>query len=172
MSTGRLISVKTELVMETIVGQIAGMAGAGPAVVAALAMDDPPGDPDAPVAVRLSLAAHGYHARGAERELFEVARSETPGLAEALELRVSAGADDASAIRAESLELAAREPLHRPAPDDHAFTWRVPGPGGHVRHHVAERAAAERGRAVPDLKRAWVYGFAARCCEEALARRS
>jgi len=69
------------------------------------------------------------------------------------------------------------EPVGRPAPDDPAATtWRVPGPGGHVRHYLARRTIEDllQGRDRPfdgdpaDLKIPWVYGFLVRACEEAL----
>jgi hypothetical protein len=72
------------------------------------------------------------------------------------------------AAAAVARELASREPLERPQPGDpHAVTWRVPGPGGHVRHYVALRLTAGRR----ELKRDFVFGFLIRCCEEALSPR-
>jgi hypothetical protein len=56
------------------------------------------------------------------------------------------------------------------------MTWRIPGPGGHVRHYVALEAiewlAGETavdigdGGAGAELKRCWLYGFFLRACEE------
>lgn len=94
----------------------------------------------------------GYLARLVETELFAAARSPLPGLT-----------DDSREAEVIARELASREPLDRPAPDDpDAVSWRVPGPGGHVRHYVAVRLL---GRA--ELKRDFMYGFLMRCCEEA-----
>jgi hypothetical protein len=58
------------------------------------------------------------------------------------------------------------------------MTWRIPGPGGHVRHYIALAAIddlvastdATSGTAPADptrLKRCWLYGFFLRDCEEA-----
>lgn len=63
-------------------------------------------------------------------------------------------------------ELADAEPLERPSPDDPcAASWRIPGPGGHVRHYLALGAAGHRAEDKPE----WLYGFFLRCCEEAAA---
>ncbi|HEV3376582.1 MAG TPA: hypothetical protein VG126_04820, partial [Thermoleophilaceae bacterium] len=105
-------------------------------------------------------------ARVVEAELFEPARSPAPGLADTLGERLAAGAERQAAVEAVARELAAQEPLERPDPSDAgAVTWRVPGPGGHVRHYVARRLI---GPGDPGLKRDFVYGFVVRCCEEAL----
>jgi hypothetical protein len=106
-----------------------------------------------------SMAVLGYCTRLAEAELFEPARSPTPGLAEQLTQRPVAEL---------CREMAAAEPPGRPDPSDDAPSWRVPGPGGHVRHYVAMRAHEQRS---PDsdhaqAKRAFMYGFFVRCCEE------
>jgi hypothetical protein len=109
------------------------------------------------------LAAAGYQARVAEWNRFERAREPVPWLDDALRERP---AGDVCA------ELARREPASKPAPDDpDAVTWRIPGPGGHVRHMLFLRARAEHP-AFPaqDAKRCWTYGFLARCCEEAAER--
>lgn len=43
------------------------------------------------------------------------------------------------------MHFARAEPLGKPSPDEEAaMSWRVPGPGGHVRHF---------------LVRPWLYGF-------------
>jgi len=116
------------------------------------------------------LARAGYGARVVERERFEPAREPASWLAEGLGVELAGTPDDWTAsVAAVSGELARREPVGKPAPDDpQAATWRVPGPGGHVRHLLALRAAA--GLA-PDgdageLKRCWTYGFLVRACEE------
>jgi hypothetical protein len=105
------------------------------------------------------MEALGYCTRLAEAELFEPARSPTPGLAEQLADRLPSEL---------GRELAAAEPPGRPDPSDDSPSWRVPGPGGHVRHYVAMRAHEQRS---PDSdpaesKRAFMYGFFVRCCEE------
>lgn len=91
----------------------------------------------------------GYLARTIEVERFAPAREPYPWLAEELER------DQAEAVAA---RLAAEEPAGKPAPGDGAASWRVPGPGGHVRHFLAVRAGH---------KRAWMLGFFTRCCDEA-----
>jgi hypothetical protein len=166
------MSVRSEVVKETLVETICGR------VLARLKDDPPPavagvldGAPD--------VARMGYLARVVESELFQPARSPMPGLAESLRARLDGGSTWPEAAAAVARELAAREPLERPTPDDpDAVSWRVPGPGGHVRHYVARRliegrdAVAER-TAAPQrdaaLKRDFVYGFLVRCCEEVLS---
>jgi hypothetical protein len=116
-------------------------------------------------AVRVAHA--GWLAREVELERFERARVPAPWLRAAL-LDRSPG-DPAAAVGAVCADLAAREPLARPAPDDpDAATWRVAGPGGHVRHELALEAIRSAGGGPPALKRCWVHGFLARCCEDAL----
>lgn len=146
-----LISVRTELVLETLVGSIADEVarrigeplGAGTEAALATAGDEP----------RRTLARAGYHARAVELERFAPAREPIPWL------------DPTGAVAA---ELAAGEPAERPSPDDaRAVTWRVPGPGGHVRHYLALRAAADHPELTPgEAKRAWVTGFLVRCFEQ------
>jgi hypothetical protein len=102
-----------------------------------------------------TLERMGYLTRVVETELFEAARAPMPWLAE-----LSAGRGPADVAE----ELAAAEPLGAPDPaDPSAATWRVPGPGGHVRHLVAMLALGERGQ---EAKREWLRGFFRRCCEE------
>ena len=112
-----------------------------------------------------AVARAGYVARIVEREWFDVARAPTPWLAH--EVRLLEAAPAAVAAR-----LATAEPTERPDPDDpRAASWRVPGPGGHVRHYLARRAIrrlAVAGSAdAGSLKRCWMYGFLLRCCEDA-----
>ena len=129
------------------------------------------------------LARKGYLSRLVETELFGPARSATPGLGEMLSGRVaSVGEDWVDAVIALSGELAGSEPLGRPDPDqERSLSWRVPGPGGHVRHYVAletvaltvpkgpgGQAAIPGGIEKRALKQCWFYGFYVRCCEEAL----
>lgn len=114
------------------------------------------------------LARAGYRARVVEAELFAPAREPLPDAAQPLALA------DPERF---AVELATGEPAGRPNPEDpQAASWRVPGPGGHVRHYLALRTIgalhaerrAERPLADPaSLKRCWMYGFFLRCAEEA-----
>ena len=127
------------------------------------------------------LRVCGYLARLVEVELFEPARQPADWPAERVQAYL---ADDASiddAVAALCGDLAMAEPIDKPSPDDPAaMSWQVPGPGGHVRHYLARRAIEEflRNREDPiqgdpaDLKRAWIYGYLVRTCEEALADES
>jgi hypothetical protein len=153
------MSVQSDLVRETIVNTISERA---------LARADT--QLPEPVASALDLAEHpelartGYFARIVETELFEPARTHAPGLAEELHAAMARGSHWTGAVAELAALISGREPLERPDPDDaDAFSWRVPGPGGHVRHYVALRLI---GRGDPALKRDVIYGFALRCCEE------
>src|SRR6059058_3360433 len=117
MPDGSLIKVRTELVMETLVGSLHAAASERAAGDGLAWIED-----------------MGFHARALELERFAPAREAMPWLSELL-----AVADDAGAVAG---SLAAEEPLERPDPGESA-SWRVPGPGGHVRHYLAMRAAAE-----------------------------
>ena len=133
-----------------------------------------------PEAIELaaSLARLGYLTRAAETELFEPARRRTPWLSRKLE---DQGEAPAEAIVEVSRELARSELEDRPEPDGGAPSWRVPGPGGHVRHYVAIETAARRAPkdaegkprlgqglySALELKRCWMLGFFVRCCEDA-----
>jgi len=157
LSETGLISVRTEVVLDVLVGSLSRAvdermaAPLPPGVEAALAQA---GDE---AAVRAARA--GWHARMVELERFERAREP--------DLLVSSMLSGVAACAA----LAAREPLDRPEPDDeHAMTWRIPGPGGHVRHYVAARAVAD---GAGKLKRSWVFGFLLACApqiEESVSR--
>ena len=123
------------------------------------------------------LRVCGYIARMVEVDLFEPARGFADWVLERVEPHEARTGDRDEAVAALCGELAMAEPIGKPDPDDPAaMSWRVPGPGGHVRHYVARRAIEEllRDREEPvegdpaDLKRAWVYGFFVRTCEEAL----
>jgi hypothetical protein len=127
-----LIAVKTEVVLDVMVGSVH-----EEAVRRALAGGD------------TGPEALGYHARDVERDRFAPARQPMPWLHELL------AGGDAAAVAA---ELAAAEPAGRPEPDSGAASWRVPGPGGHVRHYLALRSGD---------KVAWLRGYFRRCCEEA-----
>jgi hypothetical protein len=139
------MSVQTSVVKETIVGRMV-----------ELVREAAAGAP---------LSRAGYELRNVERRLFEPARRPTPGLAEELHERIANGASEGDAIDALSRELADAEPLGRPEPGARgAWSWRVPGPGGHVRHYVAMELVGDAREA----KREVLYGFFRRCCEEAL----
>jgi hypothetical protein len=168
------MAVQTELVREFLVSRIhegvieRHRKALPPAVEEALARVDrvrlPRGArPDPPVAAALARA--GYLTRVLEVEMFEPAR-------EAFDLR-AAGVEASGACDELSAQLAASEPAERPSPSDPAATtWRIPGPGGHVRHYVALEAIAALGPHGPvshSAKRWWLYGFFLRCCEEARA---
>ena len=127
----------------------------------------------------LVLRRAGYLAREVETELFEPAQQPAVWLAELLTERLAAAEDPAVELAAVCSELAYCEPTGKPSPNDPAAaTWRIPGPGGHVRHFVARRSIEEhlQNRARPiegdpaDLKRPWVFGFLVRACEEVLAQ--
>lgn len=102
-------------------------------------------------------ARMGYWARVVEAERFAPAREPMPWLAERL-LEEPDGA-----IARVSTALAEAEPLAKPAPGDQPPSWRIPGPGGHVRHFMALRTV---GDGPVQSKRSWMLGFFARCCEE------
>ena len=128
------------------------------------------------MARRPDLARAGYFFRVVETELFAPAREPAAWITE--ELRAVADGDELRRVPAAASPwphavqdlaagLADREPLERPDPrNPDAVTWRIPGPGGHVRHYVA---LALFGDGDPALKRDVVYGFVLRCCEEAIA---
>lgn len=131
------------------------------------------------------LARAGYLTRLVETERFERAREPTPELAETLsgEWFPRAAASWPDAVIGMSAELARSEPSDKPQPgDEQSMSWTVKGPGGHVRHFLALRAATALASRGPDdrprmpqglegageLKRCWMYGFYMRCCEESL----
>jgi hypothetical protein len=179
------MSVRTELVKETLVGRICDRViprlteELPPAVAGALDEGLRSDDTPNPSALSATMTRAGYFTRVVEAELFEPARSEVPGLTDTLRDRLGEGSLWPSAAAAVARDLASREPLERPAPDDaDAASWRVPGPGGHVRHYVARRLVAEHSPSSSTrpadealhapLKRDFMYGFLIRCCEEAL----
>jgi len=184
MTEQRLMSVHTEVVKEVLVAQ----------VLAEVLAREPPRPPeavrdalDAPLdlpacnggPLDLRMRGIGYLTRIVEAEMFEPARRPLDGLGEELEGRIDGARDWADAVVGLCVGLAREETLRRPAPNDAgAVSWRVPGPGGHVRHFVVAAAIAEvlsdRPRAelpgvtdAGELKRCWTYGFMVRCCEEA-----
>ena len=180
--------VQVEVIKEVLVDKILGDA-----------LERYPGDPPAPVekaleadldlpvcdggALDLRMRRIGYLTRIVEAEMFDPARQPMEGLAADLTERLGEGEDWSAAASALSLELAGKEPLPKPNPaDDSATSWKVPGPGGHVRHYVVAAAIADsmsgdmNGQTrlpegvedAAELKRPWLYGFLVRCCEEAL----
>ena len=186
-----LISVKTELVHEFVVGRILDEVKQrhGEALSAAVETslvrvhelagsgehEGPPGDN-----LAVTIARTGYLARVIESELFVPARMPSPLLEKKLHDAMLDPAQGESVASALALELARQEPEERPDPDDpRAASWQIPGPGGHVRHYVALQTAEwlaepaqQAGLSEPqrvDLKRCWMYGFFLRCCEEAAA---
>lgn len=131
--------------------------------------------------VDLRMRRIGYLTRIVEAEMFEPARAPMEGLGDQLSERIGGGEGWPDAASALSAELAREEPLPKPDPGDaRAASWKVPGPGGHVRHFVVAAAIADtlsgddnghgllpRGIAdAAELKRSWTYGFLVRCCEE------
>ena len=152
------MSVQSELVRETIVNTICERA---------LARADDPLSPA--VAEALDAAPHpelaraGYFARVAETELFEPAREPAAWLQDELRSLGSEGSPWPSGVTEVAGRLADGEPLERPDPGNaDAVSWRIAGPGGHVRHYVAQRLSGDR----PGSKRDVTYGFVVRCCEE------
>lgn len=162
--------VRTELVLDQLVSRVLGRA---------LELRSETFDPETERVLEAApepkaLARIGYSSRLAETELFEPARKPMPWLV---------GLCDSSSPAAISRELAAEEPDGKPNPGE--GSWRVPGPGGHVRHFLALAAADDlahgEGNGEPELKRelstgeakrCFLYGFYARCCEEAPATSS
>ena len=122
------------------------------------------------VLIAAATARMGYRCRQAEREMFEPARAPMPWLKQELASR------EAIEVAA---ELARSEPDDRPDPGE-SPSWRVTGPGGHVRHYAAldtiSQLVADAGMpgelpagvTLSDLKRCWMLGFFLRCCEDAL----
>jgi hypothetical protein len=164
-----LISVRTQVVLDTLVGSMAD------------AVAERAGQPlEAPVEAALAaigderrkgLARAGYLTRALEVERFERARAPMPWLSERMGHDRTGGGDWSAAAAALATELATAEPGRRPEPDDEqAVSWRVPGPGGHVRHYLAVRAADELRDGGPsaDAKRAWLAGFLIHCIQEAV----
>jgi hypothetical protein len=129
--------------------------------------------------VEMQLRRAGYLARDVEIELFDPAKSPPAWLEPRLRERLATDGDWTATIRSVCAELARAEPVGKPHPDDPAATtWRIPGPGGHVRHYVARRSIEEhlQGRDRPfngdpaDLKIPWTYGFLVRACEEVIPK--
>lgn len=127
----------------------------------------------------VKLRRSGYFTRAIELELFEASRRPADWIADTLREHFARSESWPQAVSDACAELARREPLDKPSPDDKtAVSWLVPGPGGHVRHYVARRAIeqylSDRNRPLDGtpaaLKRPWLYGFLVHACEEALPR--
>ena len=182
---GNLVPVASKVVLETLVAHMYAVveerrtAGApSAAVVRVLQAPDlevaDGGDPS----LDSELRHAGYLTRVVEAELFEPAQRPADWIPDLLRERFSATESWSGAVSEVSAELARAEPLGKPSPDDEsANSWRIPGPGGHVRHYVARRtieghlSEGEAYYSVGDpaeLKRPWIYGFFVRACEEAL----
>ncbi|MDQ3648625.1 MAG: hypothetical protein M3433_08620 [Actinomycetota bacterium] len=183
MSDGRsgFVPVDTGLVLQTLVERIFGLVEgrrddelpeAIATVLAATDLRVAGGHPQ----LEADLRHAGYLARVVEVELFEPARQPAEWLGEMLTDSFASTVSWDEAVSGVCAELARSEPLGKPDPDDDAaMSWRVPGPGGHVRHYLARRTIEEylRSAEAPvedpaELKRPWLYGFYVRACEEAL----
>ena len=177
-----LVAVDSGLVGQTLVeavhARVQQLPAPAPSGFAGESLDDPDLTLASPGEGRLEMRLRraGYLARVVEAELFDPARQPATWLAALVRERL-ADDDLAAAVTGACTELARAEPVGKPHPDDPAAaTWRVPGPGGHVRHFVARRTIEDflQGRDRPvdgdpaELKVAWVYGFFVRACEEAL----
>jgi hypothetical protein len=175
------IPVNTGLVRDTLVARIFGLVvgrrvdGPPEPVAAVLAAEDlrvTGGHPQ----IEADLRHAGYLARVIEVELFAPARQPAEWLGEMLTERLASTANWDEAVAATCAQLVRAEPLGKPSPDDEAaMSWRVPGPGGHVRHFLARRTIEDYLRDAEgpvedpaELKRPWLYGFYVRACEEAL----
>ena len=178
-----LVAVDAGLVGQTLVeavlSRVRQLDAPNPQGPAGAALDDADLSLAAPSEGRLEMRLRraGYLARVVEAELFEPARQPAPWLAALLSERRGADGDLAAVLTAACAEIARAEPVAKPHPDDPAAaTWRMPGPGGHVRHYVARATIEEllQGRDRPldgepaALKIPWVYGFFVRACEELL----
>ncbi len=179
---GGYVPVDTGLVLQTLVermfGLIEGRRADAPAepIAAVLAAADLRLAEGGWSQLEADLGYAGYLARVVEVELFEPARQPADWIPGLLTERFAATASWEEAVAGACSDLARAEPLGKPSPDDAAaMSWRVPGPGGHVRHYLARRTIEEylpeAGVPVEDpaeLKRPWLYGFFVRACEEAL----
>jgi hypothetical protein len=129
-------------------------------------------------AVDRRLRRAGYFTRVIEVEIFEPAQSVAEWIPEKLEERLEKHGNASDAIVSICTEIAKAEPIDKPDPDDeNAWSWRIPGPGGHVRHYLSRRAIGDALTRDPEqgpvndpaeLKRPWIYGFFVAACEEAL----
>jgi hypothetical protein len=174
-----LMSVRTELVREQLVGRIIDAAVERHPDAVPTEIREAIADGVGPDQVSIHLAELGYLCREVELEMFTPAREPADWLGEELADRAhrSGGGRLEAAVEL-ARELARAEPADRPDPEPETASWRIPGPGGHVRHYVAA-AAIERelanhqppaARPDPDraaeLKRCWHFGFFLRACRE------
>lgn len=178
-----LLAVDTGLVLQTLVERVVDRVEARredrpPKAIAAVleAMDPQLAGGEDPMLVA-GMRHAGYLCRVVELEFFEPANNTADWIPGMLRERFARTGGWPEAVAGTCADLAGSEPLGKPSPDDEAaMSWRVPGPGGHVRHYVARRTIEEhlRGRGNPtvgdpaELKRSWLYGFFVRACEEAL----
>ena len=175
--------VRSDLLRETLVERIFAQVQerrADPppkAIAAVLQTQEQRLSDDDDEAIAGDLRHAGYLTRVVEVELFEPARRPAEWIPDMLRERFARAQSWPQALAGACGDLARSEPLEKPSPDDEAATsWRIPGPGGHVRHFVARRTIEEylQGRDRPltgdpaELKRPWLYGFFVRACEEAL----
>ena len=129
-------------------------------------------------AVDRGLRRAGYFTRVIEVEIFEPAQKVADWVPALLEERFAETSDWGQAIVSICTEIAKAEPIDKPDVDDeNAWSWRVPGPGGHVRHFLARRSIGSHLQRDPEqgpvddpaeLKQPWIYGFFVRVCEEGL----
>jgi hypothetical protein len=170
---GGVMRVRTELVLDQLVSRVLGRA---------LELRAQSFDSESEHALERGpepkeLARVGYASRLAETEMFQPAREPMPWLADLIEARLSDTPSRSEAIAAVSRDLSGEEPDAKP--DLGEGSWRVPGPGGHVRHFLVLAAADElmhgEGKGDPELKRelsageakrCFLFGFYVRCCEE------
>lgn len=179
---GGFVPVKTSVVLQTLVQAMFEQveqrdADPPPSAIAGVLEADEPLAPAGEHELEGALRRAGYLARIVEVEMFEPARRPADWVPDLLRERYAQTSSWSEAVTAACGELARAEPVDKPSPDDPAaMSWRVPGPGGHVRHFLARRTIEEqlRDRSEPiegdpaDLKRPWMYGFFVRTCEEAL----
>lgn len=180
---GGLVPVDTGLVLQTLVEKVFAHVQErrseplGGPIGAVLRTEEQRLAADNDPALEDGLRHAGYLARVVEVELFEPAQSSADWIEGALREHTAGGGGWAAAITRLCGDIARSEPLGRPRPDDElAMSWRVPGPGGHVRHYLARRTIEEDLRELTEpvvgdpaeLKRPWLYGFFVRACEEVL----
>jgi hypothetical protein len=175
------LPVNTKLVLDTLVARIFGIVegrrvGGPPepiaAVLAAADMRVTGSHPQ----IGADLRHAGYLARVVEVELFEPARQPAEWIAEMLTERFASTASWDETVATTCEQLARAEPVGKPSPEDEAaVSWRIPGPGGHVRHYLARHTIEDYLRDAEgpvddpaELKRPWLYGFLVRACEEVL----
>jgi hypothetical protein len=160
-----VIAVRSALVKEVLVAEIADAVQERlGTVLLAEAFD-----PEDACEEALALARAGYATRIVERELFEAARRTAPELEERALERTDQLGDRRAAIADLSRELASLEPLGRPDPEGGAASWKVPGPGGHVRHYVALELGRRLAGTGTARKRDFLFGFFVCWCEEVLS---